>query len=103
MTRPSSATYAAGPMCTPLFLVFCFVLVWFGLFFVFCLVVCLVGLVWFFETEFLCSPGCPGTHFVDQSGLELRNSPVSASIINSYVSLKAPFKGSFVQLWLCSL
>jgi hypothetical protein len=27
----------------------------------------------------LCSPGCPGTHFVDQVGLELRNSPASAS------------------------
>jgi hypothetical protein len=27
----------------------------------------------------LCSPGCPGTHFVDQSGLELRNPPASAS------------------------
>jgi hypothetical protein len=27
----------------------------------------------------LCSPGCPGTHFVDQAGLELRNLPVSAS------------------------
>jgi hypothetical protein len=27
----------------------------------------------------LCSPGCPGTHSVDQAGLELRNSPVSAS------------------------
>jgi hypothetical protein len=27
----------------------------------------------------LSSPGCPGTHFVDQAGLELRNSPVSAS------------------------
>ena len=34
---------------------------------------------WFFETGFLCSPGCPGTHFVDQAGLELRNPPVSAS------------------------
>jgi hypothetical protein len=33
-----------------------------------------------FETGFLCcSPGCPGTHFVDQAGLELRNSPASAS------------------------
>jgi hypothetical protein len=21
----------------------------------------------------MCSPGCPGTHFVDQAGLELRN------------------------------
>jgi hypothetical protein len=35
----------------------------------------------FFETGFLCidSPGCPGTHFVDQAGLELRNPPASAS------------------------
>jgi hypothetical protein len=31
------------------------------------------------ETGFLCSPGCPGTHFVDQAGLELRNPPDSAS------------------------
>jgi hypothetical protein len=27
----------------------------------------------------LCSPGCPGTHFVDQAGHELRNPPASAS------------------------
>jgi hypothetical protein len=27
----------------------------------------------------LSSSGCPGTHFVDQAGLELRNSPASAS------------------------
>jgi hypothetical protein len=27
----------------------------------------------------LYSPGCPGTHFVDQAGLELRNPPASAS------------------------
>jgi len=27
----------------------------------------------------LCSPGCPGTHFVEQVGLELRNPPASAS------------------------
>jgi hypothetical protein len=27
----------------------------------------------------LCSLGCPGTHFVDQAGLELRNPPASAS------------------------
>jgi hypothetical protein len=26
-----------------------------------------------------CSLGCPGTHFVDQAGLELRNPPASAS------------------------
>jgi hypothetical protein len=27
----------------------------------------------------LCSPGCAGTHFVDQAGLKLRNLPASAS------------------------
>jgi hypothetical protein len=27
----------------------------------------------------LCNPGCPGTHFIDQVGLELRNLPASAS------------------------
>jgi hypothetical protein len=27
----------------------------------------------------LCSPGCPGTHSVEQAGLELRDPPVSAS------------------------
>jgi hypothetical protein len=31
----------------------------------------------------LCSPGCPGTHSVDQAGLELRNLPASASGIKS--------------------
>jgi hypothetical protein len=43
----------------------CFVLVWFGF--------------GFFETVSLCSPGCPGTHFIDQAGLKLRNPPASAS------------------------
>jgi hypothetical protein len=39
-----------------------------------------VCLFWFFETGFLlCSPGCPGTHSVDQAGLELRNPLASAS------------------------
>jgi hypothetical protein len=27
----------------------------------------------------MCSPGYPGTHFVDQAGLELKNLPASAS------------------------
>jgi hypothetical protein len=32
--------------------------------------------VWFGFSDrvSLCSPGCPGTHFVDQAGLKLRNS-----------------------------
>jgi hypothetical protein len=35
------------------------------------------GAVW--DRVSLYSPGCPGTHFVDQAGLELRNLPASAS------------------------
>jgi hypothetical protein len=30
---------------------------------------------------FLYIPGCPGTHFVDQAGLELRNPPASPSLV----------------------
>jgi hypothetical protein len=43
----------------------------FSLFFFFFLV--------FRDRVSLCSPGCPGPHFVDQAGLELRNPPASAS------------------------
>jgi hypothetical protein len=58
------------------FVLFCFVLFWFGLLW--------FALVWFWYWFFrdrisLYSPGCPGTHFVDQAGLQLRNPPSSAS------------------------
>jgi hypothetical protein len=33
----------------------------------------------FWDKVSLCSPGCPGTHSVDQAGLKLRNPPASAS------------------------
>ena len=39
-----------------------------------CLFVCLFG-----DRVSLYRPGCPGTHFVDQAGLKLRNEPASAS------------------------
>jgi hypothetical protein len=42
---------------------------------IFCLFVFFV----FRDRVSLCSPGCPGTHSVDQAGLELRNLPASAS------------------------
>jgi hypothetical protein len=35
----------------------------------------------------LCSSGCPGTHSVDQAGLELRNLPASAA--SEVLGLKA--------------
>ena len=41
-------------------------------------VVCLFVLV-FRDRVSLYSPGCPGTHSVDQAGLELRNPSASAS------------------------
>ena len=46
---------------------FLFLFVFFCLFFV------------FQDRVSLCSSGCSGTHSVDQVGLELRNSPASAS------------------------
>ena len=44
-----------------------------------CFVFVLVVVFVFQDRVSLCSPGCPGTHFVDQAGLELRNPPASAS------------------------
>jgi hypothetical protein len=44
--------------------------------------VCLLFLFFFLlfqDRVSLCSSGCPGTHSVDQDGLELKNLPVSAS------------------------
>jgi hypothetical protein len=43
-----------------------------------CLFVCLFCFV-FRDRVSLYSPGCPGTHFVEQAGLEHRNPPASAS------------------------
>ena len=51
----------------------------------------------------LYSPGCPGTHFVDQAGLELRNPPASASQVlglkacttTAQLNVPSLFKSSF--------
>ena len=55
----------------------------FGFFFLFCFVcfffVLFVFAFVFWDRVSLYSPGCPGTHFVDQAGLELRNPPAPAS------------------------
>jgi hypothetical protein len=52
---------------------------WLGFFFFFFFLV-------FRDSVSLCSPGCPGTHPVDQAGLELRNPTASASQV---LALKA--------------
>jgi hypothetical protein len=38
-----------------------------------------VGFLVFRDRVSLCSPSCPGTHSVDQAGLELRNLPAFSS------------------------
>jgi hypothetical protein len=48
----------------------------------------------------LCSPGCPGTHSVDQAGLELRNPPASASRV---LGLKACTTMPGWSYFLCEL
>jgi hypothetical protein len=60
-------------------------------------------LVWFGffrDRVSLCSPGCPGTHFVDQAGLELRNPPASASQV---LGLKAEILLLVKGKWFCGL
>jgi hypothetical protein len=47
--------------------------------FLFCFVLFCFVFVFFQDRVSLYSPGCPGTHSVDQAGLELRNPPASAS------------------------
>jgi hypothetical protein len=75
--------------CPPFFVLFCFV---------FCF-------LFFPDRVSLYSLGCPGTHFVDQAGLELRNPPVSASQV---LGLKVcattawpPFYFYFILFFVC--
>ncbi|GAB1285119.1 Protein tyrosine phosphatase receptor type N [Apodemus speciosus] len=47
-----------------------------------------------FRRVSLCSPGCPGTHSVDQAGLELRNPPASASqVLGLKVKVNKCYRG----------
>jgi hypothetical protein len=47
--------------------------------FFFVVVFVFLFLLFFQDKVSLYNPGCPGTHSVDQAGLELRNPPASAS------------------------
>jgi hypothetical protein len=56
-----------------------------------CLFACFVFFFFFLvfqDKVSLYSPGCPGTHFVDQAGLELRNLPAPATA-SQVLGLKA--------------
>jgi hypothetical protein len=48
----------------------------------------------------LYSPGCPGTHFVDQAGLKLRNLPASASQVLG-LKVYGTTAWCFVCLFVC--
>jgi hypothetical protein len=61
-----------------LFLFVCLFLAGVGWVWLFCFVLFCFVLFCFPRQVSLCSPGCPGTHFVDQAGLELRSPPASA-------------------------
>jgi hypothetical protein len=54
--------------------------------------VCLFSFLFFWDRVSLYSPGCPGTHFVDQAGLKLRNLPASASKVIKGVRHHCPAK-----------
>jgi hypothetical protein len=73
-TGTSSRALVEPHRCGHLKVLFCLV-GWLGFFFLF---VCLFVFV-FLDRVSLYGPGCPGTHFVAQTGLELRNPPASAS------------------------
>jgi hypothetical protein len=51
----------------------------------------------------LCSSGCPGTHSVDQAGLELRNPPASASRVLGFKGVRhhCPADKIFFFFFLC--
>jgi hypothetical protein len=57
------------------------------------------------DTVFLCSPGCPRIHSIDQAGLKLRDLPASASQVlglNACATtawLERPFKKLFSLLF----
>jgi hypothetical protein len=60
-------------------------------FFFFCLL--------FRDRVSLCSPGCPGTHFVDQAGLELRNPPASASQVLGLKGCATTARHHYILRW----
>jgi hypothetical protein len=62
-----------------------------------CLFVCLF--VWVRVS--LCISGCPGSHSVDQAGLELRNPPASASQVLGLKVCATTARMGFVCLFVC--
>jgi hypothetical protein len=67
----------------------------FLVFFLFCFV---LGFGFFQDRVSMCSPGYPGTHFVDQAGLELGNPPASDSqVLELKVCATTPSDTSYLN------
>jgi hypothetical protein len=94
-----------GPLCLPFFPVCLSGIIGFALwnpsplFYLF---------IFFWDRVSLCSPGCPGTHSVDQAGLELRNPPASDSqvlgLMACATTARLPFSNSLLSgcmLFMC--
>jgi hypothetical protein len=47
----------------------------------------------------LCNPGCPGTHSVDQAGLELRNPPASVSQVLGLKACATTARRVLMSFW----
>jgi hypothetical protein len=73
----------------------------FGFFGIVCLFVCLfVGRgILFLDRVLLCIPGCPGTHCVDQAGLELREIHLPLFPECQYESSMPPHPALFLCFW----
>ena len=52
------------------------------------------------DRVFLCSPGCPGTHLVDQAGLELTEICLSLLLIFSFMAMSVSFSPASVDMFL---
>jgi len=62
------------------------------------------GFGFFQDRVSLYSPGCPGTHFVDQAGLELRNPLASASrVLGLKACTTTPGKWSYFYSFILLL
>jgi hypothetical protein len=59
------------------------------------LLVCFLFFGFFRDRVSLCSPGCPGTHSVDQAGLTLRDSPASQVLGLKACAITARLKNCF--------
>jgi hypothetical protein len=57
------------------------------------IIIIIIIIIGFQYKVFLCTPGCPGTHCVDQAGFKLRDLPASDSQVLGLKALLPPLLG----------